>query len=265
MGSPVAVKGLSRVQMHWIYPLYKLSTCWVFVEVLSSGVFKWPQQWHNMLSIPKISQRLMLNHGWESEVYSPPQNTKMLGCTSSKRTHWWGQKGKKKRRGKSRAWTGRRNSKGYYNNIVKELMIEDTAGYKEMMRMNHGNFCIRWALRVRGLNMLRVAVQMHSTLLNHGWMTAKQRKCWAVLREKFDQFQIWLNKTQHRSTLLNRVFKCAQLVELNMLRACTVDKSSAFACGLRLPGKSVSNQKTSPIALVCRQKNDHLKIVLASN
>ena len=101
-----------------------------------------------------------------------------------------GKKAKKKGLGKSRAWTRRRNSKGCYNNIVKELMIEDTAGYKEMMRMNHGNFCIRWALRVRGLNMLSVAVQMHSTLLNHAWMTAKQRKCRAVLREKFDQFQI---------------------------------------------------------------------------
>ena len=33
-------------------------------------------------------------------------------------------------------------------------MIEDTTGYKEMMRMNHGNFLIRWTLRVRGLNML---------------------------------------------------------------------------------------------------------------
>ena len=65
----------------------------------------------------------------------------------------------------------------YYNSIVKELMIEDTAGYKEIMGMNHGNFCIRWALRVRGLNMLSVAVQMHSTLLSHTWMTAKQRKC----------------------------------------------------------------------------------------
>ena len=31
---------------------------------------------------------------------------------------------------------------------MKEVMIEDTAGYKEIMRMNHGNFCIRWALRV---------------------------------------------------------------------------------------------------------------------
>ena len=49
---------------------------------------------------------------------------------------------------------------------------------------------IRWALRVRGLNMLSVAVQMHSTLLGQAWMTAKQRKYWAVLSEKFDQFQI---------------------------------------------------------------------------
>ena len=36
------------------------------------------------------------------------------------------------------------------------------------------------------------------------------------------------NLTQQDSTPLNtlRVFKCAQLVKLNMLRACTVDKSS---------------------------------------
>ena len=33
------------------------------------------------------------------------------------------------------------------------------------MRMNHGNFSIRWALHVRGLNMLSVAVEIHSTLL----------------------------------------------------------------------------------------------------
>ena len=42
--------------MHCICPLYKLSKCWVFVEVLLSAVFK----------CPKISQRLMLNHGWKS-------------------------------------------------------------------------------------------------------------------------------------------------------------------------------------------------------
>ena len=40
----------------------------------------------------------------------------------------------KKRRGKTRAWIRRRSSKGCYNNIGKELMIEDTAVYKGMMR-----------------------------------------------------------------------------------------------------------------------------------
>ena len=141
---------------------------------------------------------------------------------------------RQKKCGKTRAYIRRWSSKGCYNSIVKELMIEDTAGYKEMMRMKHGNFWIHWALRMRGLNTLSVAVQMHSTLLSHTWMTVKQRKCWAVLSKKFDQFQIWLNNTQHHSTLLDRVFKCTQLVELNMLRACTMDKSSAFACSLML-------------------------------
>ena len=28
-----------------------------------------------------------------------------------------------------------------FNNIVQELMTEDTTGYKEMMRMNYGDFC----------------------------------------------------------------------------------------------------------------------------
>ena len=84
---------------------------------------------------------------------------------------------KKKRRGTTRAWIRRRSSKGYDNNIGKELMIEDTAVYKGMMRMNHGNFWIRWALRVHGLNMLSVAEQMYSTLLSHTWMITKQRKC----------------------------------------------------------------------------------------
>ena len=83
----------------------------------------------------------------------------------------------RKRRGKTRAWIRSRSSKGCYNNIGKELMIEDTGVYKGMMRMNHGSFWIRWALRVHGLNMLSVAEQMYSTLLSHTWMITKQRKC----------------------------------------------------------------------------------------
>ena len=43
-------------------------------------------------------------------------------------------------RGKTRQWIRRRDEKGYFNNIVKELAIEDTAEYKEMMRMSHADF-----------------------------------------------------------------------------------------------------------------------------
>ena len=46
-----------------------------------------------------------------------------------------------RRRGKTRAWIRRRSEKGHFNNIVRELMIEDTAAYKEMMRMNYDDFC----------------------------------------------------------------------------------------------------------------------------
>ena len=46
---------------------------------------------------------------------------------------------KKPGRGKTRQWIRRRDEKGYFNNIVKELVIEDTAEYKEMMQMSHAD------------------------------------------------------------------------------------------------------------------------------
>ena len=47
---------------------------------------------------------------------------------------------KKPGRGKTRQWIRWRDEKGYFNNIVKELAIEDTAEYKEMMQMSHADF-----------------------------------------------------------------------------------------------------------------------------
>ena len=47
---------------------------------------------------------------------------------------------KKPERGKTRQWIRRRDERGYFNNIVKELAIEDTTEYKEMMRMSHADF-----------------------------------------------------------------------------------------------------------------------------
>ena len=47
---------------------------------------------------------------------------------------------KKRRRGNTRQWIRRRDERGYFHNIVKELAIEDTAQYKDMMRMSHAIF-----------------------------------------------------------------------------------------------------------------------------
>ena len=172
--------------MHWICPLYNLSKCWMFVEVLLSAVFKCPQQWLNML----------------------------------RRFH------------KGSCWIMAENLWIRWALCVHELNMLSSPKISQRLLLKHGwEWRIRWALCVHGLNMLSVAVQMHSTSLSHTWMTAKQKIYWAVLS---DQFQMWLNKTQHRSTPLNRVFKCAQLDELNILRASLAgDKSSAFARCLR--------------------------------
>ena len=47
---------------------------------------------------------------------------------------------KKTGRGKTRQWIRRRDERGYFNNIVKELAIEDTAEYKDMMQMSRAVF-----------------------------------------------------------------------------------------------------------------------------
>ena len=43
-------------------------------------------------------------------------------------------------RGKTREWLKRRRELGYYTNIVQELQLEDTNGFKEMMRMDYKYF-----------------------------------------------------------------------------------------------------------------------------
>ena len=44
------------------------------------------------------------------------------------------------KRGKTRQWMKRREERGYCSTIVRELQIEDSASYKEMMRMEHEQF-----------------------------------------------------------------------------------------------------------------------------
>ena len=45
-----------------------------------------------------------------------------------------------KTRGRTRRWIQRRATKGYNNNIVKELRFEDTQGFSDMFRMNYSTF-----------------------------------------------------------------------------------------------------------------------------
>ena len=45
----------------------------------------------------------------------------------------------RRKRGKTRAWISRRDEKIFFNNIVRELMLEDTVGYLEMMRMSYND------------------------------------------------------------------------------------------------------------------------------
>ena len=47
---------------------------------------------------------------------------------------------KPRTRGKTRAWVKRRREKGAFSNIVQELRMENTAGFKEMMRMDYETF-----------------------------------------------------------------------------------------------------------------------------
>ena len=43
-------------------------------------------------------------------------------------------------RGKTRKWIKRRKEQELYNNLVKELRLEDTKGYNEIMRMSYPSF-----------------------------------------------------------------------------------------------------------------------------
>ena len=44
------------------------------------------------------------------------------------------------KRGKTRDWIKRRSEGVFFSNIVQELRIEDTDGYKEMMRIRYEQF-----------------------------------------------------------------------------------------------------------------------------
>ena len=46
----------------------------------------------------------------------------------------------KPRRGKTRNWIKRRHERGYVNNIIQELRVEDRFGFREMFTMDVTDF-----------------------------------------------------------------------------------------------------------------------------
>ena len=42
--------------------------------------------------------------------------------------------------GTTRSWLKKREKQGYFNNIVRELQLVDTEGFKEMLRMDFKHF-----------------------------------------------------------------------------------------------------------------------------
>ena len=47
-----------------------------------------------------------------------------------------------KRRGLTRSWLKKKEELGYFRNIVRELQLENTEGFKQMMRMDFINMNI---------------------------------------------------------------------------------------------------------------------------
>ena len=43
-------------------------------------------------------------------------------------------------RGPTRSWTKRRKENGFFETIIRELILEDLAGFKEMFRMGYADF-----------------------------------------------------------------------------------------------------------------------------
>jgi len=61
----------------------------------------------------------------------------------------------KRKRGKTRKWIRRRKEKGAYANIVQELRLEDTDGFKEMLRMEYIRTSKCYITRQKCLNMFK--------------------------------------------------------------------------------------------------------------
>ena len=66
-------------------------------------------------------------------------------------------KNTRKFRGKTRKWMKRRREQGLYDKLVKELRLEDTKGYNEMMPMKYSSFEFLQANIERDITLMELA------------------------------------------------------------------------------------------------------------
>ena len=69
-------------------------------------------------------------------------------------------------------------------------------------------------MHVRVPNNVGRALKTVLTLLFYFAVITKQKKCWELLAEKFDQFQNLRNNSQQHSTTCNRMCKLMQHVDI---------------------------------------------------
>ena len=75
-------------------------------------------------------------------------------------------------------------------------------------------------MRVRGPNNVGRPVQTEQTLLRYTSAIAEQKKCWELLAQNFDQFQILGSNSYQHSTTCNRVCKRTQHAKSNSVWSC---------------------------------------------
>ena len=71
-------------------------------------------------------------------------------------------------------------------------------------------------MRVSGPNNVGRAVQMDPTLLRYASAITQQKKCWELLAQMFDWFNLHNNSHQHTATC-NRVCKWTQQIMLGVV------------------------------------------------
>ena len=100
--------------------------------------------------------------------------------------------------GKTRSWIKRRRDREYFNNIIRELRIEDRFGFREMFRMDVTDFEYAFWLQVKPSNLWSFECQKRS----------KDTPSFMFCTQRSDKIQtVWWNSTQMHQTYKSGLIK----------------------------------------------------------